>query len=544
MILDLRYLLDLLPARSKRLWWVSVFFAVVANVFEILAAGVFSIMVSSSLGGRKSNFGFLHSLISIRLTLNLLLLILFLAFLGKLFFQWLELSLKTHIATSLFQQLYSEASVSVKKNARDVFTSRTQNVKYLHDIIHNIYYPATLIISEGILLCLFIPFIFIFAPKASLLIFGLTTVLSVPTIRIIGTQLKKVNIQRAINDHLLDSELFDQARIKEDLGFVSHLELKMKDTIKEICRLDRKIVQFGTYSRFVVEIIFIFSVVTTFMFLDNLVVKESRIQFLAVLAYSFFRIVPAFSRVMSARNQIYSHSYKLKDLIADNHENRTNDHLLPYTPFKRTFEIISTDGHLAPGYGVEVRASRGDWVLIRAKTGEGKTTLLRKIAGIDLAGYEVKVDGKYQTAERKWHPRIGYVSQVPYLIGNSIKEMVTGKSSLSHDENISYQKCLLIASLVDLGRREDFRVSNEGLSGGQRKQIALARALFAKPQILILDEVAAGMDQPLSISILKQLKTLDSLDVVIMTTHEDHFDSFFNETFELRKANQSDSKRP
>ena len=155
----------------------------------------------------------------------------------------------------------------------------------------------------------------------------------------------------------------------------------------------------------------------------------------------------------------------------------------------------------------------------------------------------MKVDGKYLAADRRWHPRIGYVSQVPYLIGNSIQEMVTGKSSLSPDEDISYQKCLLSASLEELSKRKDFRVTNEGLSGGQRKQIALARALFTNPQILILDEVAAGMDQPLAISILKQLKNLESLDVLIMTTHEDHFDSFFNVTIELRRTSRSDSKR-
>lgn len=544
MISDLKHLLRLLPKRSRRLWRISVLFAVIANVFEILAAGVFSIMVSSSLGGRKSNFGFLHSLISFRLTLNLLLLILFLAFLGKLFFQWLELALKTHIATSLFQQLYLTLSVSVKKSAKDVFTSKSQNVKYLHDIIHNIYYPATLIISEGILLVLFIPFIFVFAPKASLLIFGITTLLSFPTIKYIGVRLKRVNVQRAINDHLLDSELFDQARIKEDLGFVSHLESKVKNVIREICRLDRKIVQFGTYSRFVVEIIFIFSVVTTFMFLDNLVAKESRIQFLAVLAYSFFRIVPAFSRIMSARNQIYSHSYKLKNMSFEGPLVEFSDQLLPYTTFKRSFEIISTDEHLSPGFGSEIRADRGDWILIKARTGEGKTTLLRKVAGIDSSGYSVKIDGKSLSENRKWHPRIGYVSQVPYLIGSSIMEMISGKNSLSVEEEILYRKCLSIALLEEFGEDERSPVNNENLSGGQRKQIALARALYARPQILILDEVTAGMDQILSTSILNRLKSLDTVDVVIMTTHEEHFDNYFNKLYLLMKASQSSNRKP
>lgn len=544
MISDLRRLLHLLPKRSRRLWRISVLFAVIANMFEILAAGVFSIMVSSSLGGRKSNFGFLHSLISIKLTLNLLLLILFLTFLGKLFFQWLELALKTHIATSLFQQLYLTLGVSVKKNAKDAFTSKSQNVKYLHDIIHNIYYPATLIISEGILLVLFIPFIFLFAPKASLLIFGITMVLSVPSIKYIGIRLKKVNVQRAVGDHLLDSELFDQARIKEDLGFVSHLESRVKDVIREICRLDRKIVQFGTYSRFVVEIIFIFSVVMTFMFLDNLVVKESRIQFLAVLAYSFFRIVPAFSRIMSARNQIYSHSYKMKGMGVDDQLAKVSDQLLPYTTFKRSFEIISTDEHLSPGFGREIRVDRGDWVLIKARTGEGKTTLLRKIAGIDSSGYSVKIDGKYLQEDRRWHPRIGYVSQVPYLIGNSTMEMVSGKKDLSAEEGNLYKKCLNITSLEGFEKDERSPISNENLSGGQRKQIALARALYARPQILILDEVTAGMDQSLAISILNELKSLDSVDVVVMTTHEEHFDNYFNKLYMLMKTNQSSSTTP
>lgn len=544
MISDLKRMLLLLPKRSRRLWRISVLFAVIANVFEILAAGVFSIMVSSSLGGRKSNFGLLASLISVKLTLNLLLLILFLAFLGKLFFQWLELALKTHIATSLFQQLYLTLGVSAKKNAKDAFTSKSQNVKYLHDIIHNIYYPATLIISEGILLVLFIPFIFLFAPKASLLIFGITTVLSVPTIKYIGIRLKKVNVQRAVSDHLLDSELFDQARIKEDLGFVSHLESKVKDVIREICRLDRKIVQFGTYSRFVVEIIFIFSVLATFMFLDNLVAKESRIQFLAVLAYSFFRIVPAFSRIMSARNQIYSHSYKLRDMGYGGQLVELSDQLLPYTTFKRSIEIISTDEHLSPGFGREIRADRGDWVLIKARTGEGKTTLLRKVAGIDSSGYLVKIDGKSLSENRRWHPRIGYVSQVPYLIGSSLMEMISGKSSLSIEEEILYRRCLSITSLEEFEKAEKSPVNHENLSGGQRKQIALARALYATPQILILDEVTAGMDQMLSGSILSKLKSLDSVDVVIMTTHEEHFDSYFNKLYLLKKSNQSDSRMP
>jgi len=221
-----------------------------------------------------------------------------------------------------------------------------------------------------------------------------------------------------------------------------------------------------------------------------------------------------------------------------------SDQLLPYTTFKRSFEIISTDQHLSPGFGSEIGADRGDWILIKARTGEGKTTLLRKVAGIDSSGYSVKIDGKSLSEDRKWHPRIGYVSQVPYLIGNSIMEMISGKSSLSVEEEFLYRKCLSITSLEEFGEDESSPVNNENLSGGQRKQIALARALYARPQILILDEVTAGMDQILSASILDRLKSLDTVDVVIMTTHEEHFDNYFNKLYLLMKASQSSNRKP
>lgn len=541
---DLKNVLSILTLESKRLWWVSVFCAVTSNVFEIFAAGTFSIMVSSSLGGRKSNFGILTSLIPFRLTLNILLLILFVSFLGKLAFQILELSIKTHVASSLFQNLFASLRTSSRKVGRDLFTSEAQNVKFLHDVIHNVFYPATLIISESVLLILFVPFVFIFAPKASFLIFGITAILSLPAVKLIGNRLKVVNIQRSILDQSLDSKLFDQARVNEDLGFATQHEAKMKDTIKSICKYDRTIVQLGSYSRFLVEFVFIISVVTTFMFLNQLVSKDSRVQFLAVLAYSFFRIVPAFSRIMSAKNSVYSHAYKLDELRINSKDGLDVSEFTPYTSFRKSFAINSSDGKLRAGFGDKIQVNDGDWLLIKAKTGVGKTTLLKKIGGISRSGYSVVVDGKSLTKNFHWHPKIGYVSQTPYLVGSSIVEMVTGCETLDRDEALLYETCIEIAGLNQFDRIAHLQIENFTLSGGQKKQVALARALYIQPSILLLDEMTSGMDLPLANEILSKLKRINTFDALIMSTHEGHFDNYFNRIITLERTQRPESTTP
>lgn len=501
-------------------------------------------MVSSSLGGRKSNFGILTSLIPFRLTLKVLLLILFISFLGKLAFQILELSLKTRVASSLFQSLFADLSTSARTGGKELFASKAQNVKFLHDVIHNVFYPATLIISESVLLVLFIPFVFLFAPKASFLIFGITALLSLPTVKLIGNRLKVVNIQRSTLDQSLDSKLFDQARVNEDLGFTTQHEAKMKETIKAICKYDRTIVQFGSYSRFLVEFVFILSVVTTFMFLNQLVSKESRVQFLAVLAYSFFRIVPAFSRIMSAKNSVYSHAYKLKELQDNSKIDVKTNEFTPYTYFKKSFSINSSDGQLRSGFGDDIQVQEGDWLLIKAKTGVGKTTLLKKIGGINHSGYSVLVDGKSLARDNVWHPKIGYVSQTPYLVGSSILEMVTGSETLARENALLYENCIQIACLNQFDRMEDLQLENITLSGGQKKQVALARALFIQPSLLLLDEMTSGMDLALANDILSKLKRSNTFDALIMTTHESHFDSFFNRIIFLERSSEPESRTP
>jgi putative ABC transport system ATP-binding protein len=151
--------------------------------------------------------------------------------------------------------------------------------------------------------------------------------------------------------------------------------------------------------------------------------------------------------------------------------------------------------------GVDLDIAAGDFATLAGPSGSGKTTLLNMIGGLDrpTAG-AVTVDGqpladldKNALTELRLH-KIGFVFQAYNLI-----------PVLSATENIEFILRLLgvdaherharaTAALADVGLAgmEDRRPA--WLSGGQQQRVAVARALVARPAIVLADEPTANLD--------------------------------------------------
>ena len=69
---------------------------------------------------------------------------------------------------------------------------------------------------------------------------------------------------------------------------------------------------------------------------------------------------------------------------------------------------------------------------------------------------------------------------------------------------------------------EEYRMGNRGdiFSGGQKTRIALARALYQKPKILILDEVFSSLDNETAIKLFKNLNELKEKMTIIVVSHQ------------------------
>ena len=154
--------------------------------------------------------------------------------------------------------------------------------------------------------------------------------------------------------------------------------------------------------------------------------------------------------------------------------------------------------------GVELQLEPGETMALVGLTGSGKTTLLSLVPRLyDVTGGSVTIDGvdirDLTRAELRRH--VGVAFEDATLFSTSVRDNVLlGRPDLSGDEAERIMREALEiaqASFVDdLPDGVDTRVGEEGLSlsGGQRQRLALARAIAARPSVLVLDDPLSALD--------------------------------------------------
>ncbi|WIE75385.1 ABC transporter ATP-binding protein [Curtobacterium sp. MCSS17_007] len=154
--------------------------------------------------------------------------------------------------------------------------------------------------------------------------------------------------------------------------------------------------------------------------------------------------------------------------------------------------------------GVELELHPGETMALVGLTGSGKTTLLSLVPRLyDVTGGSITIDGvdvrDLTRAELRRH--VGVAFEDATLFSTSVRENVLlGRPDLEGAEAERIMREALDiaqASFVDdLPEGVDTRVGEEGLSlsGGQRQRLALARAIAARPSVLVLDDPLSALD--------------------------------------------------
>jgi len=176
--------------------------------------------------------------------------------------------------------------------------------------------------------------------------------------------------------------------------------------------------------------------------------------------------------------------------------------------------------------GIDLRVSPGEAVALLGTNGAGKSTLLRAISGIlpPRAG-SITFDGRDITGMRSAD-----------VVRLGIVQMAGGRATfpgLSIEENLRVG-----ASVVPRGERQDRvegalalfpwlserRAQQAGsLSGGQQQMLGLARALIAKPRLLMIDELSLGLAPVIVTQLLDVIAQLrrDGVTVLLVEQHVD-----------------------
>ncbi len=180
--------------------------------------------------------------------------------------------------------------------------------------------------------------------------------------------------------------------------------------------------------------------------------------------------------------------------------------------------------------GVDLAFTPGEFTAIVGPSGSGKTTLMQLMGGLDQpSGGRVILDGevvshmspKASANLRLW--KIGFVFQAYNLIPvlTALENAAFVLELRGEPPKKRNRQGLEALEALGIGRYAGHRPSQ--LSGGQQQRVAMARALAARPQVVLADEPTANLDSAAAIALIDHMKVLNQkLGLTfIFSTHDE-----------------------
>lgn len=169
---------------------------------------------------------------------------------------------------------------------------------------------------------------------------------------------------------------------------------------------------------------------------------------------------------------------------------------------------------------------RGKFVSFCGPSGGGKSTLLLLfMALLHPTRGKVTCDGINVVLDVvRWHSMIGYVGQDYFLTEGTVRDNVAFGEPLESANDEKVWRALSLASADEFVRElpeqlDTTLLSGRRLSGGQRQRIAIARALYRDPDILVLDEATAALDNETERAISTSIAEASKGKTVVCVAH-------------------------
>jgi ABC-type multidrug transport system fused ATPase/permease subunit len=180
-------------------------------------------------------------------------------------------------------------------------------------------------------------------------------------------------------------------------------------------------------------------------------------------------------------------------------------------------------------HDISFTLSKGRRVAFVGPTGAGKSTLIDLLLGLlEPTGGRILIDGEPLTAATTpaWRRGVGYVPQELFLLDATIAENIAfGETAEGLDRHRVGEVAELAQAreFIESGRAAglDSVVGERGvrLSGGQRQRLALARALYGRPNLLVMDEATSALDTATEQKVVAALAAAHEELTVVTVTH-------------------------
>lgn len=289
---------------------------------------------------------------------------------------------------------------------------------------------------------------------------------------------------------------------------------------------------------YIIEMLIVFAllILTLILAIQKQNDNSSLIASLAIIIASLFRIAPALNRIQTSIININSTREFVKKLNSEYEQCNLLDFKYYDSPINEKMQFnkkislkninFSYNNSKQIIKNISFDINKGDFIGIIGLSGAGKSTLADIITGLLPADSgEIIVDDIKLTHENfsKFRHIIGYVPQQINILDKSFKENVAWGCEKIDEQGVI--KALKAAQIYDLikeypnGINENIIIGSNGLSQGQKQRLAIARALYRDPEIIILDEATSALDVQVENEITEMLTHISKSKTIIAIAH-------------------------
>jgi ABC-type multidrug transport system fused ATPase/permease subunit len=547
----LKKLWKLLESRQKKqvaVLFVMIFFATMMEIVGIgLVVPLVGLIISPETlnnqlwGGvfRKAAASFIHEEI-VFAVLGLMVLIYFVKTVFLTFFAWTQarfnLGIQADFSRRLFFSYLNRSKLKFQQNHTATYIQNINNeivffARQGYDAVFDIAINALLIVGAIILLLIAEPIATLIVFLIISIVFSIFQALSKIHMLTLG-KIRKENI--ALRSQKLQQALFSTKEIILRNKADYFIEEFHKHSLVLI-DVESRYITLRKFPRYLFELLAVIGLTVGIVYMVLSGTELTQVApIIALFTAVFIKIMPSINVILVEVNSIrYA-----DETISVIHEELSQPIIKTAAPSENItspihqikFDEISFayDKEATPLLkNISFAFSHGDAIGIIGPSGAGKSTLIDLFLGILSPDKgSIQVNGQnIQACLTEWQSKIGYVPQSIYLLDDTLKRNI---AFAEHDEDIDEQKILKVAKeaqlekfITKLPNGLDSVIGEDGgqISGGEKQRIALARALYSSPDILVLDEATSALDIKTEDNIMNTIYTLQGKRTLFIVTH-------------------------
>lgn len=444
----------------------------------------------------------------------------------------------------LFKQYMANQFIYFMRNSGSFMIAKIN--AQIPRIIYMVLQPLMQLISQFFIVTLIIVTLFVVDPVLSLITAAIVaTIYCLIFLTVRKKTMAAGEITTLVNEKKLAilQESIKGIRDVKLLHVEKWYEEQLDQTTRAGLNANSYVALAGDLPRFIVETVIFLAIVGLALYLlISQGSTSSIVQTLSFYAMAGYKILPAAQQMYKSLTALRTHS-KVVDRVrdefiasaktalydTDNAASTKGERLSFSNKFEMKEVTYTYPGETQPAIkNLDMTINANSLVAFVGESGAGKSTVANLVCGLISNGSgEITIDGipLENSNVRAWQRNIGYIPQSVFLINDTITKNIT--FGIPDDEidiervKVAAKKANIDAFIETLQDGYETVVGENGdlLSGGQKQRLAIARALYKNPSVLIMDEATSALDNITERNILAEIQKLSKSMTVIMIAH-------------------------